>query len=926
MNHHRPRPGRTAVRNTVCILKWILSAVFILFLGLQTIPHSTNLVQHEETTLRQHETIRHLDASPTSSPLTKAMKVLLHHLPARRSERAGQDNTHELALSSNATREGEEYHDSSRELISHDRAISGGSQIEHTDPSNERDVVDGTTSRIEKQDHETIRDLIGHDNTGHLCSTMDCFCKSTGRCKRESIHANIAYKDPSGKNERAVMSNPVDEELAHKRSRHGGKLRNHEMHGRPRRPCQCWQHHRECSCYDNKDHSAERTHVKKETERIGINAIPHFRPSNPSSKLAVYRSNEIEATDGTFEKNSLQQESDSQVDRLIDHNRESPDASPSFCLHDPNHQECRRSTLGGSGSGSPFQAGHSIPRVGSSRTPSSLSMPSSARASNSSRCHRPPAYKRATADHDAGSTACNCNDSSTGCHCGESLQLKHLQTSRKRDVFASPDAGNRKIARQIWEEHKRPGDLGYHGPCRCASCTGMRNWFYKGLTGGRDQPRDPTKPHDLIEHHAALSSNCNCSLKDRKCDCDIQQSHTSIHGGGFDSSAGLADTCGLVTGENSDSTNSVHITEAKNRLEPLSEILGSKALHDLHLTPSPGDLDVTPTRDATTQFCSEGSWLRRPNCRPRPVDLLKTRSVTRFRRDDSKEIHTSEHMADIFRSKRQIDRAIVKMPHHLETPVQEDVEIVTIKASDSILERRQLYHKPWRWHTTCLPKHSVALTAKAIQHLLRRDSTLLESITEAKCRDKVGEDKEDCEQKHKTGFWIVCSLLAVAGICGLLLGILVLHLHFRRKRPNPLLISSRHVNKGMVSTPKTSVGEIQFPKASRPFGMRRIEEDEIGETGSVRRYTTLDGTNDGWTRWIHKQKQGTKMSQKGVLPPTPAARAPRIPTLKLPQTTLAATMRKINGLGSERESASQGYHTWKGKRKDMTKVRWCSTV
>jgi hypothetical protein len=77
---------------------------------------------------------------------------------------------------------------------------------------------------------------------------------------------------------------------------------------------------------------------------------------------------------------------------------------------------------------------------------------------------------------------------------------------------------------------------------------------------------------------------------------------------------------------------------------------------------------------------------------------------------------------------------------------------------------------------------------------------------------------------------------------------------------------------------------------------------------------------------ISKEKQQTNFSQqgshKGRLSPTPVTHAPRIPTLKLPQTTLA-TMRKAGGLGSE---ASQGNHTWKGKGKESTRVKWCSIV
>jgi hypothetical protein len=65
-----------------------------------------------------------------------------------------------------------------------------------------------------------------------------------------------------------------------------------------------------------------------------------------------------------------------------------------------------------------------------------------------------------------------------------------------------------------------------------------------------------------------------------------------------------------------------------------------------------------------------------------------------------------------------------------------------------------------------------------------------------------------------------------------------------------------------MSTPAPSVSEIQYPRVERQAGaVRRIDEDENDETGSVRRYTTLDGTTDGWTKWIRqKQKRGGMVS------------------------------------------------------------------
>lgn len=291
---------------------------------------------------------------------------------------------------------------------------------------------------------------------------------------------------------------------------------------------------------------------------------------------------------------------------------------------------------------------------------------------------------------------------------------------------------------------------------------------------------------------------------------------------------------------------------------------------------------VNSPRDTTTQICSERWWLRRPNCRPRPT-ASKAESSREVNNNGKIELHISEHIA----------------------------------------ARDESCRKLWHVDTGCLPAYSARSKSVAVYAfpLLSRNDTVLESITEAKCHGKVGRERENCEEKNRTGFWILCSLLAVAGLCTLLIGGLVVHTHLKRKCSRPLLISDEPGHKSRVSTPGTDVSELRTSKVSRPATcvMRRIDEDE---NDSVHRYTTLDGADDGWTSWIQKQRCSRKGSHKGRFSPTPMTRPPRIPTLKLPQTTLA-TMRKAGGLGSE---ASQGKHTWKGKGKDPTRVKWCSTA
>ena len=679
MNHHRPCAGRPALRASSTILKWILIAVFILFLGLQTIPSSTNLVQREETTLGQHRTTHHLDAGPTSSPLTKAMKVLLHHLPARRSESAGQVTPQVLTLGPNDLQQREKYHGCSNYLSRHDREAYANSKVDFIDSPNARELHDATLSRIEREGHEVVRDLIGHDNTGHLCSTMECFCKSTGRCERESIRDNITYKRPGrkGNNQRAMTRSSVERDV----SQHASRREDNEGQEIPYNPCRCGQDPEKCPCSDDTHHSAERPHLAKGTERIGNNAIVHFRPSDPSSKIEDYQSNERGATDVHSEKKSFQQDSDSPQ----------------------------------------------------------------------------PVYKHDTPD--ARSTACHCNEQHRGCHCNESAQLE-LLADKTGDASALPNVEKRMTPRQYyaptWAGHTK------NGHCTCGSCTSLRNWVYDSLYGGRGRSRDLAKSHNLFE-------------------------------GENGSAASPADTCNTLLNEGGNFTDSVHLAEVKNR------------------------------RGSRTET-------------PRPV---------------ASEINTAENR---FQSKWQFDRASLNLPQSLDTH--------SISKTSAALDSRQRCRKFWRRNTSCLPRHRATPVAKAIQYLLRRDSTFLDSITEANCGSKVGAEKEQCEQNHRTGLWILCSVLAVAGTCGLLLGVLVLHLHFKRKKPSPLLISRQPVHKSVPSSPISFVGEIQKPRVGRTFGMRRIEENEIDETGSVRRYTTLDGATDGWTRWINKQKHGVKVSQR----------------------------------------------------------------
>jgi hypothetical protein len=219
----------------------------------------------------------------------------------------------------------------------------------------------------------------------------------------------------------------------------------------------------------------------------------------------------------------------------------------------------------------------------------------------------------------------------------------------------------------------------------------------------------------------------------------------------------------------------------------------------------PSQTIVASPRDTTTQICSERWWLRRPNCRPRPM-ASKAESNTETNDHGKIELNMSEHIA----------------------------------------ARDEPCRKLWRVNTDCLSAYS-AISESVVVYaypLLSRNDTDLGFITEAKCHGKVGRDRENCEEKNRTGFWILCSMLAVAGLCTLLTGGLVVHTHLKRKRSRPLLISTEPGHKNGVSTPGIGVSELRISKVARPAicVTRRTDEDD---NDSVRRYTTLDGADDG---------------------------------------------------------------------------------
>jgi hypothetical protein len=835
MNYYLFRPGRTVVRATSHLVKWTLVALLILVLALTTIPSSPDLVQREATILRQHETIHHLDAGPTLSPLTKAMKVLLHHLPARRSESVDHDAVDSLVL----------------------------------DPSDKYQ---------EDEDHEISDGLLDRDPQDHQSSSWENYCNFRGRCKRESVRGNIAYDDHKNMIERAVMSNTLDSKLPQ-------QFNSLEQHDRakldgPSIYCKCPPPRRKCHCSP-----VEHAPIKKESENIAIDAMypkSHFRPSDPSQKWADYQSNERDTDNDTLDEESGQPRPDYEVKGRFKYNRGIFDSSSKSCSCAPTHQECRCSETKLSQRGNPHtfqvlnkqinqkkQGGPWPPNNRSSPNPMRTPWPSNERdVKDSTHSNLESVYGTGDLEKsylDRKSISCDCNQGSQGCSCGEFLPLKQVDANTRRDLSTTSD----------------------------------------------------------VDTHTVVTPKCSCSPKNTKCICGDQRPRDMIHKSESDATADLADASDIEPRQISNlrkSSEDHGVFDTSDNIADENDRQGNTLIqsisHKEHLT-SPSQTIATPPRVTTTQICSERWWNRRPNCRPRNnARISKAESHIPMSDRGNGEFHTSEHIAEKTpRSQGRTNIDDLWVPHYSNLgpfdstsrhehisrdlppnchrpnekyivcdrswdapqsfhepkanpgiPVPGHANIELESPSTSVISRDEACHKLWRVNTSCLPKHSAKPEPVAVHNhpVLRRNETLLESITEANCHGKVGRDRESCEEKHRTGFWIICSLLAVGGICVLFLGLLMLHTHIRRKRrSSPLLINNGSGHKNGVSTPVTSVCEMQISKVERPATcvMRRIDEDE---TDSVRRYTTLDGTNDGWTSWLQKQKRFRKVSHTRV--------------------------------------------------------------
>ncbi|CZR60965.1 uncharacterized protein PAC_10861 [Phialocephala subalpina] len=166
--------------------------------------------------------------------------------------------------------------------------------------------------------------------------------------------------------------------------------------------------------------------------------------------------------------------------------------------------------------------------------------------------------------------------------------------------------------------------------------------------------------------------------------------------------------------------------------------------------------------------------------------------------------------------------------------------------------------------------------------------------------DKTPNPEELTPEQKQMAKRIFFVVIGIVGSCVVSMSLLYLwHLHRRR-------VMQKSFSHRKPETSQKSFG-----------GMRRIDEDPYEDLGTLP--MTLDGANDGWTKWILRKQGNSKPNQ---LSPTPKNCPPRIPTLRLPQP-IFSSVRRANGISTE---SSMGYDKFDFKGRYGSKAKWTSTV
>ncbi|KAH7330164.1 hypothetical protein BKA65DRAFT_52854 [Rhexocercosporidium sp. MPI-PUGE-AT-0058] len=187
-----------------------------------------------------------------------------------------------------------------------------------------------------------------------------------------------------------------------------------------------------------------------------------------------------------------------------------------------------------------------------------------------------------------------------------------------------------------------------------------------------------------------------------------------------------------------------------------------------------------------------------------------------------------------------------------------------------------------------------------------------------KCNGMMKGQLNQCESTNQASI-IFYSLLGIFVTSILLLALLKCYMCVRRRRN---VAAARNTK----TRPYDKSGTSTHPSfaADSLSSKREMQGDNASPS---RAYMNLDGADDSWPNRKYCRTWNIFSRSRrvpGRYSPIPQARAPRIPTLKLPKPVFA-TVRKVSGLGFEGMLVSykKGF---KGNVTDISRVKWTSTV
>ncbi|KAL2067436.1 hypothetical protein VTL71DRAFT_1861 [Oculimacula yallundae] len=193
--------------------------------------------------------------------------------------------------------------------------------------------------------------------------------------------------------------------------------------------------------------------------------------------------------------------------------------------------------------------------------------------------------------------------------------------------------------------------------------------------------------------------------------------------------------------------------------------------------------------------------------------------------------------------------------------------------------------------------------------------TVADLLVPKKCNGTTNAQQHQCETTHVSGI-ILYTILGVFFACIVLLAVFKCCVCLRRRRN---IVEAK--KRKSQSFEKSGISSLGDSLSSRP-------ENTAAGIVNIRPIANMDGADDSWSTREHRRTWNFFSRNRGVpgrYSPVPQMRAPRIPTLKLPKPVFA-TVRKVSGLGFEGITVMYKKSFNKGKKPDINRVKWTSTV